>query len=68
MNITENVIQSPLDLNYAHLKDLTREGLMSFLISKKERILLLARKLEENEKIKNRISARLCQDWGPDLS
>lgn len=55
------------NMNYAQLKDLTREEL-SFLISKKERILLLARKLEENEKIKNKISARLCQDFGDMIS
>jgi hypothetical protein len=69
MEITEKVIQIPLeDLNYAQLKDVTREEILSFLISKKERILLLARKLEESEKIKNRISARLCQDFGDLIS
>lgn len=56
MEITEKVIQIPLeDLNYAQLKDVTREEILSFLISKKERILLLVRKLEESEKIKNKV-------------
>lgn len=69
MEITETVIQTPLEeLDYAQLKDLTRKELLSFLISKKLRILLLARKLEETEKIKNRISARLCQDFGDLIS
>lgn len=69
MATTEDVIQTPLgDLNYAQLKDLTREELRSFLISKKERILLLARKLEQNEKIKNKICARLYQGFGDLIS
>jgi len=69
MEISKYVTQVPLEnLNYSQLKELTRKEISNFLVSKKERILLLARKLEENEKIKNKICAHLCRDFGDLIS